>query len=108
MNPPVVAVARVALKGKVEQRTVGVVHADNLWPPIAVDVHDGVSFQPLFGALMDDVFGEVALAIVLKPVQADIGVSGDDVQHAVAGEVGGANAIGIVVAIGDQMLREAD
>ena len=68
--------ARVSLIFKVEQTAVDVVDEHEFGAAVAVDVGDLVAFEPFGGALVDDVAGEVAVAVVFEPVEADVGVGG--------------------------------
>ena len=67
-----------------------------------------VAFEPLVLLEVDDVAGEVAVAVVFEPVEADVGVRGDDVGQAVAGEVDGRDAVGVGVAVHGEVFGEFD
>ena len=92
---PRVGVPWVAVEAERQQAAVEVVDAHDLRLPVAVDVGNGVSLQQLVGPQVDDVPGEVAGAVVLEPVEAPIGVGGDQVQAAAAGQVGGGEGEGV-------------
>ena len=100
--------ARVSLIFKVEQTAVDVVDEHEFGAAVAVDVGDLVAFEPLGGALVDDVAGEVAVAVVFEPVEADVGVGGDEVGYAVAGEVEGGDAVGVFEAVLGEVFGEVD
>ena len=67
-----------------------------------------MAFEPLGAAFVDDVAGEVALAVVFEPVEADFGVGCDEVEHAVACEVDGGDAEGVVVSALGEVFGEVD
>src|SRR5262249_22666725 len=77
---------------------------------VAVNVANGVAFEPaglLFG---DEVPGEVPLAVVFEPVERLVvfGVAAGEVEIAIAVEVGHGDAVSVAVLVLDQVLRKTD
>ena len=56
-----------------------------------------MAFQPLVFALVDDVLGEVALAVVFEPVETNIGVGCHQVGHAVSCQIDSRDCEGVAV-----------
>ena len=105
---PRAGVPWVAVEAERQQAAVEVVDAHDLRLPVAVEVGDGVSLQQLVGPQVDDVPGEGAGAVVLEPVEAPVGVGGDQVQAAAAGQVDGGEGEGVSELRGNEPLGESD
>ena len=103
-RPPV---PRVSVVLEPQYAAADVVHHHDLRPAVAVDVRDGVPLQPFVRTQVDDVPGELPAAVVLEPVQADVGVGGDDIVGAVTGDVGGGYPERVGEAAGNQVLGES-
>jgi hypothetical protein len=76
---------------------------------ILVDVADRQALEPARLILGDEVAAKAALAVVVEPVEVVVGrVAADQVEAAVAIQVGGRDAVGIAVFVHDQVFGESD
>src|SRR5262249_50629980 len=106
---PDLILCRLAAVLEPDQLACFVLDDDHVRLAVAVDVADGVTLEPAFFVLLDEVTAEIALTIVFVPVKGIIdGIAADEIEITVAIEVRGGYAEGVAVAVGNQVLGEVD